>query len=217
MMTDIARFQVDVVTGDANASMYKAFNTQSTYSIGDSSLHKMMHAMGRFINYWGGGWPNYVDIQMVSSNTTEDLKDLTEFYQIPPHQRIGEAPGVDCIVTYFISWAHSARIRSFRNDYGFEYDPQTGNYDAMAPDEFEAKTNEIVEGRGAKDFVITVTNYYMQFDNDLMLLGSTDHDWHTPLQSVIRNGRGLSTVRKRSAQATAQRNAKKRSQRSGVS
>ena len=56
-MADIARFQMDAVTGDADASTYRAFNTQQTYSIADSSLHKMMHAMGSFINYWAGGWP----------------------------------------------------------------------------------------------------------------------------------------------------------------
>ena len=75
LVTDIARFQVGLVTGDANASMYRAFNSQQTYSIGDPSLHKMMQDMGRFIDYWAVGWPNYVDIQMVSSNTTDDLKN----------------------------------------------------------------------------------------------------------------------------------------------
>ena len=88
-MVDIARYQVDFVTGDANASMYRANKSQTTYSIAESSLHKMMHAMGRFINYWTSGWPNYVDIQMVSSSSQEHLDNLTAYYRTETSQRPG--------------------------------------------------------------------------------------------------------------------------------
>ena len=46
---------------------------------------------------------------------------------------------------------------------------------------------------------LAVTNYYMQFDNDFLLLGATDHDWHTPLQTTIKVGRGLSVRKSGSA------------------
>ena len=217
MMTDIARYQVDVVTGDANASMYKAFNSQPTYSIADSSLHKMMLAMGRFINYHAGGWPNYLDIRLVSSNTTEQLDELKKFYQTVPHQRTGEAPSVDCIVLYFLSWGHSSKLRSFRDTFGFELNPNTGLYEGMDAEEYERQTTDIVMGNSLKrDYDLKVTNYYMQFDNDLMLLGASDHDWHTPLQTVIRYGRDSGTARKRSAAAEAKRAAGKRGRPSGT-
>jgi len=204
------------VTGDANASMYRAFNTQSTYSIGDSSLHKMMLAMGRFINYWGSGWPNYVDIKMVSSNTSEELKNLTEFYQTPPHQRIGEAPPIDCIVMYFLSWGHSNKIRGFRDDFGYVYNPDTRLYDSIEMEDYVSQTEEFVACKGKKrDYNLFVTNYYMQFDNDLLLLGASDKDWHTPLQTVLRIGRGSETARKRSAASEAKRAANKRGRQSG--
>ena len=86
----------------------------------------------------------------------------------------------------------------------------------MDAEEYERQTTDIVTGSSLKrDYDLRVTNYYMQFDNDLMLLGASDHDWHTPLQTVIRYGRDSGTARKRSAAAEAKRAAGKRGRPSG--
>ena len=110
-------------------------------------------------------------------------------------------------MTYILSWGHSHKIRSFRVDFDFEYNPQTENYDPI-------RTNANIEGKGGRDYIIHVANYHMQFNNGVLLPGSSDHAWRTPLQTVIRIGRG-SKARKRSAPAEARRAAKRRGYPSG--
>ena len=196
MMVDIARYQVDMVTGDANASMYRAFKNQTTPSIAESSLHKMMTAMGRFINYWAPGWPNYVDIQMVSSNSSEHLDKIKAYYSTQQSQRQGEAPSVDCIVLYTLSWGHSALIQGYRRDFGYVTHPDTQFRVKLSEEEIQARIAEHLRGDGGHDYQMSVTNYYMLFTNDFLLLGASDADWHTPLQTMIKVGRGLATRKK---------------------
>ena len=47
----------------------------------------------------------------------------------------------------------------------------------------------------------------MLFNNDFFMPGSTDRDWHTPLQTAIRTNRGSTATRKRTAEKEAGRKA----------
>ena len=156
---------MDIATGDANASMHRAFNYQSTPSIAESSLHKMMLAMARYINLWANSWPNYVDVHMASSSTSEDLGALRGYYEVPIQSRGDqgtEAPSVDCIVTYHLSRGNSSSISKHRKENGRKLDPDTQAYEStVSPDEIKEKAKAHIEGAERHDFRISVDNYSM--------------------------------------------------------
>ena len=77
----------------------------------------------------------------------------------------------------------------------------------MSPDEIEEKPKAHIEGAEGHDFRIFVDNYSMPFKSDFFMLGITDRDWHTPLQTVIRTNRGSTATRKRAATKEAERKA----------
>ena len=50
MLADVAKYQVDFMGGDANASMYHSFNQQEIPNIEQSSLNHMVKTMVEYIN-----------------------------------------------------------------------------------------------------------------------------------------------------------------------
>ena len=70
MMADVARYQVDFMPGDANASMYGSVKNQRGYNVALSSLNIMVQSACDFVNRYGSmGWPHVVGYQMTTSNS----------------------------------------------------------------------------------------------------------------------------------------------------
>ena len=59
MFYDVAKYQVDLIGGDANASMYRYFVGQKIPSIGQSTFHLMLRKFIKEINRVSGEDPRY--------------------------------------------------------------------------------------------------------------------------------------------------------------
>jgi hypothetical protein len=196
MMMDIVRYQVDIVTGDANASVYKGKKIQPTYSIRGSSFVVMLEAMVRYVNTHGDGWPNSLAYQLVTSNTQARLRDLENYFKQPlATRRWEDQPDVDCVVAAVMSWGHHQEARRERQQ----------SSDATASEAVEGFRSQARIGE-YYDWILDVSEFTMNLTNRHLWLGADDHDWHTPLHVIIRP-RQTANLRKRSAAAKERRHA----------
>ena len=196
MFLDIARYQVDLLGGDANGAIYKYFPNQEICSIKQSSFAVMADTFTAAVNSTIQELHKKIGVQMVTSNSQETLERLALLYNQRPGTDLGadsEDYNIDCMVGMLISWGHSDKFRKWRDEIPRE------------------ETFEILE-QGFPECEVKVAEYPMSLDNRHLWLNNTghgDHDWHTPL--IVRY-RFLPevNVRKGTAAALERRHEKQR-------
>ena len=176
MLADVAKYQVDFMGGDANASIYRSFNNQEIPCIAQSSLNHMVKTMVEFINRFSDN-DILMGYQMATSNSLLELRRLSRYYGIPKHSRDpGQEPDIDCIVTYAFNWGHDDYTRKYR---------KTLLESAHHGTDSAKHTWQNMEENGTTDFKLDIPEYFFQIASQLgnafWLQGAKDHDWHNPL------------------------------------
>jgi hypothetical protein len=226
MFYDIAKYEVDLIGGDANASMYRFFSTQRSPSIGQSNFHLMLQKFIRSINRLSGGnteqnikhLANKIGADFISSNSSEALLECG--------RQVAEGNGdlVDCdtMVAVVVNWGHNVYSRIFRTQ-GIESQlTPEGRYGRDINHIGLRETSELHRARephlkalkdplGIKEFLITTNEYNFGLGREHLWLGDNDNDWHSPLTVTIRPLEAQNR-RKRSAASYAAR-AQKRAER----
>ena len=203
MLADVARYQVDFMGGDANASIYRSFNNQEIPCIAQSSLNHMVKTMVEFINRFSD-----IDIlmgyQMATSNSLLELKKLSRYFQIPKYSRDPEQePDIDCIVTYAFNWGHDDYTRQYR---------KTLLESAHQGIDSARHTCQNMEENGTTDFKLDIPEYFFQIasklGNTFWLQAAKDHDWHNPLVIHFKSMHDLTKKEDRRSTEAKQRRAK---------
>ena len=216
MFADCVRYQVDFVGGDANAASYRWKSTQYVHTPTASSFNIMaarsaiaanraMSPSGPTIAGDTERPKGIIGIQMVTSNTSNELLNLERVYSTGTEQEKNDA-GYDCIVLVAYSWGHTRKDKQ-----------ELWDFDDKPPQEKERILREREESRaaivaetlarpgvGSCTWHIYVQQYAMMLTNRHVWLSETDGDWHRPLLAFIRH-KDDKNRRTRSAKATARR------------
>jgi hypothetical protein len=211
MFFDIARYQVDVICGDANATCYRYFNCQKTPSIYNGTymtlLRKTVFAVNKIKSSWNmeqkvetvlKQWPRFIGSQTVTSNLWNTLEQCNKIGRENPNLPWKEWPELDVIMCSIISWGHDKSSSTNRK---FLQSSDMPTFRKFVHDSLSSKNH------GPGEFFINVDNYYMNLENQHLLLGQNDADWHSPLivkfVSAYQGGK-----RKRSFEAESRRKEK---------
>ena len=195
LFLDAARFQVDYIGGDANASMYRYHKSQRVPNIEKSIFSVMKDTMIAAVNSVITNPEHHVHAGLVSSNSQEALNNLVSLFQTKTMEEGLQAYwdgdlSIDCVIGVVFSWGHSATLQSWRRE----------NAQEMVS-ELSRPT------LGYPEFDIRVADFPFYLENTHLWLrttGNGDTDWHSPLFVRLRT---LETKnkRKRSAAATVTR------------
>jgi hypothetical protein len=196
LFLDVARYQVDILGGDANGAMYRYFPQQPIPSIAQSSFVVMLKTLIAAINSCVQDPRHKVHADFISSNAQDKLdrfqKLFTEKSPEVAWKIIEEDDGgIDCVVGVTISWGHSATATRWRESVDTTLltalaDPLLGY------SEFVAKVAE---------FPLLLTNRHLWLNT----AGNGDCSWHSPLIVRLRLQEDQNK-RKRSAAAQEARN-----------
>jgi hypothetical protein len=174
MALDIAKFQVDFAGGDANSSLIKFYNADSTgtqLSIKHSSLMTTIQAMVDAVNkvcspLHGGKMP--LDYQAVTATTWENLQRIGHYFQQPPSEREKlQYPDQDVICLMAFSWGHTMWPDNSRE---------------VCQTHLDKAHREGVAG----EYLLAVNKLAMELQNHNLWLNKQDADWRRPLQVTIR-------------------------------
>jgi hypothetical protein len=169
MMVDIARYQVDIVAGDANTASYTLKKKQAEPSFYDSSFNTMMRGLESFMQHSQPGWPQTMGYRIVSSNAQENLEALDSHFA-KPDRDWNLQPNIDCVVACILSWGHGYSAQVFR---------QLNETDALNTVSTKSLTMN-------DEWSIVVSEYAMYLENRHLWLGEKDADWHVPLNIIIK-------------------------------
>ena len=116
----LPKYEVDLIGGDANASMYRVFSTQRTPSIGQSSFCQMLRKFIKTIIRVSGDDPrqNFTNIRrkigadFVSSSSAESLLEFKNQIDLGN----GDQISCDTMIAVVIGWGHNVDSKLFRDE-----------------------------------------------------------------------------------------------------
>eukprot|EP00971_Amphidinium_carterae_P020478 403210-Amphidinium_carterae.1 len=167
-------YQVDIMGGDFNASVYRYFasgrSLQRCASLADSSLHQVLRAMrttideelqrqcGRIDECWMGDVFQY---QMICANT----KDVMEKYDQAVRAAFADMTKRRANVVVF-SWAHTS----------------------VEGKRFQPKKQQHLKGwKAGQEYSINVQGYHLELTSTVLGLRPRDKDFHTLLNVVVND------------------------------